>query len=285
MTGPRRDPLTALLNEGEPLVVPGCYDALSAKLVEEAGFEAVYIGSYATSAGTRALPDVGLLTMPELVEQAQRVVDAVGIPVIADAEDGFFDAANIWRTVRAFERAGISAVHLEDHAGGKHTARGRGLRPLGAVLGRLEAAVDARTDPQFTIIARTDAVWAAGDLDEAVRRMRAFAEVGVDLVMVTGISPTDLLQVRVEIPLPVVVVDAEPTGLPQDFAGAADVVLHYGFCSFAATHALSRALSRLRGGVELNQLATSLDSPAVFERRLAYEEFVARAERYDGRST
>jgi alkylation response protein AidB-like acyl-CoA dehydrogenase len=102
-----------------PVVVPGAHDPRSARLVEAAGFAATYVGSYATSAAGHGLPDVGALTLTELAEHAHRVSRAVSVPVLADAEGGFFDAANMWRTVQAFQEAGVCGVHIEDHAGAK----------------------------------------------------------------------------------------------------------------------------------------------------------------------
>lgn len=279
MTGSTPDAFAALLARGETVDVPGCYDAVSARLVQEAGFGAVYIGSYATAA-RRALPDVGLLTMLELARHAEAVVAAVDIPVIADAEDGFVDAANIWRTVRSFEQTGVSAVHLEDHAGGKHTELGRGLVPLDTMLGRLAAAVDARRDPGLRIIARTDAIWATGDLDEAVRRMQAFADVGADLVMPTGITPEQLRAVRPDVSSPVVVVDAEESGVPRDFSGAADLVLHYGFCLFAAVRSVRGALAQLSDRRDPQSMAAGQEPPSRLEARLGYDGFASRARRY-----
>src|ERR1051325_167952 len=117
---PRRQKLKQLLAAGKTLAALGATDALSAKVIESHGFECVYIGSYATAASRFGLADTGLLTLNEMAEQARTVVDAVRVPVIADAEGGFNDAANLWRTVQAFERAGVAAIHIEDHAFGKH---------------------------------------------------------------------------------------------------------------------------------------------------------------------
>src|SRR5437762_4440484 len=117
--------LRGLLAAGKTIVAPGATDALSAKLIEAHGFDCVYIGSYATAASRFGMPDTGLLSLDELVEQVRTIVEAVKVPVIADAEGGFHDAPNIWRTVQAFKRAGVAAIHIEDHSGtGKHTAAG-----------------------------------------------------------------------------------------------------------------------------------------------------------------
>ena len=122
-------PLTSLrelVASAKTVVAPGATDALSAKLIEAHGFDCVYIGSYATAASRFGMPDTGLLSLDELVEQARTIVEAVKVPVIADAEGGFHDAPNIWRTVQAFERAGVAAIHIEDHSGtGKHTTAAR----------------------------------------------------------------------------------------------------------------------------------------------------------------
>ncbi len=118
--GSNRKALRALLATGKTLVLPGAHDPVSAMLIERAGFPAVYIGSYTTAAAGFGLPDVGLVTMEEMAAHAKRVADAVAIPVLADGENGWNNAANIWRTVRAFEQAGICGIHIEDHEFGKH---------------------------------------------------------------------------------------------------------------------------------------------------------------------
>lgn len=141
--------LKALLAAGKTIVAPGVYDAVSAKLVRDAGFPVVYIGSYTTAATRLGQPDVGIVSLPEMVAQAQCVADAVDVPVIADGEDGFGKPPNIWRAVREFERAGIAAIHIEDHVHGKHTDFERVIRSLDQMLGRVKAALDARQAPGF----------------------------------------------------------------------------------------------------------------------------------------
>jgi methylisocitrate lyase len=116
-----RQKLRDMLGSGKTLIVPGAYDPMSAMLVERAGFQAVYIGSYATAAAGFGMPDVGLVTMEEMVAYAKAITDAVDIPVIADGENGWNNAANIWRTIRSFEQAGVCGIHIEDHEFGKHT--------------------------------------------------------------------------------------------------------------------------------------------------------------------
>ena len=275
----RRLSLRRLLDGGETLIVPGCYDALSARMVEEAGFEVGYIGSYATAAAGLGLPDVGALGLDDLVGGARRVVDAVAVPVIADAEGGFFEPANLWRTVRAFEQVGVAAIHIEDHAGGKHTDLPQRVIPLDDMLARITAAREAREDCNFQIIARTDAVWAADDPAEALRRIRAFRDVGADMVFPTGATPEMIGEFRAEVPARYVVVDGP--GHPT-FSGRqtpASLVLYYGFSLLAAAHGLGLALARFRAN-PADDMRDVMEPVRRFEGRLDYAGFTARARRY-----
>jgi len=168
------------------VVAPGIYDAFGARLVEQAGFGAVALTGNGVAASLIGRPDVGLVTMTEMVEAAHRVASSVSIPVIADANTGYGNALNVVRTVQEFEAAGVAAIHLEDQVSPKkcgHLPGARPVIPLAEMLGKLEAALAARADPNFLIIGRTDA-WAGHGLDEALRRARAFAAVGVDAVFV-----------------------------------------------------------------------------------------------------
>src|SRR5713226_515675 len=174
----------ALLQQDKLLVAPGCFDGLSARLVEEAGFEAAYLsgGAVARSMG---LPDIGLVTMSEVIERAVQVVSAVKIPIIADADTGYGNAINLVRTVREFERIGVAAIHIEDQITPKRCGHldGKEVISLAEMEKKLEAAIASRADPDFCIIARTDARGVHG-LDDAIRRGRAFAKLGVDAVFV-----------------------------------------------------------------------------------------------------
>lgn len=275
----RRKTLKALLDRGETIVVPGCHDALSAMLVAEAGFAVGYVGSYATAAADLGLPDVGALGLHDLVERARRVVDAVPVPVVADAEGGFFEPANIWRTVRAFEQAGVAAIHIEDHAGGKHTDLPQRVIPLDEMLARLAAAREAREDLDLQIIARTDAVWAGGDPAEALRRIRAFRDAGADMVFPTGATPEMIADFRAEVPARYVVVDGP--GHPT-FSGrqtAASLVLYYAFSLLAAARGMGLALARFRDDPAAD-MRDLMESARTFETRLDYAGFTDRARKF-----
>ncbi|MDQ6920547.1 MAG: isocitrate lyase/PEP mutase family protein, partial [Candidatus Dormibacteraeota bacterium] len=137
--------LPALLREQRPLLAPGCYDALSARLVEEAGFSAAYMTGFGSAAGRLGRPDVGLLTMSEMVDNAHRIAEAVDIPVIADADTGYGNPISVIRTVREFERAGVAAIHIEDQVMPKKCGHMEGKQVVAAreMAQKVRAAVDA----------------------------------------------------------------------------------------------------------------------------------------------
>ncbi len=179
-----RQVLKQLFKRDRLLVAPGCFDGLSARLVEEAGFEAAYLsgGAVARSMG---IPDIGLVTMSEVIERAAQVVAAVKIPIIADADTGYGNAVNLVRSVREFERTGVAAIHIEDQITPKRCGHldGKEVIPLAEMEKKLQAALASRSDPDFFIIARTDARGVHG-FDDAINRGRAFAKLGVDAVFV-----------------------------------------------------------------------------------------------------
>jgi 2-methylisocitrate lyase-like PEP mutase family enzyme len=183
--GGTRSHLRELIRLPSPVLAPGCYDALSARLVEEAGFPAAYMTGFGSSAGYLGRPDVGLMTMLEMVDNARRIVDAVDIPVIADADTGYGNPINVIRTVQAYESAGVAAIHIEDQVAPKKCGHMEGkqlIRPE-EMAAKIRAAVDARSSPDFLLIARTDARAVEG-LDAAIERARLYREAGADILFV-----------------------------------------------------------------------------------------------------
>ena len=191
--------LRALIARGPALYVPGCYNAMSARVLEAAGFEAIYMTGYGTSLALTGMPDVGLATMSEMVANARYIAAAVEVPLIADADTGFGNVINVIRTVREYIAAGVAGIHLEDQVMPKrcgHVA-GRLVIPLEEAVGKIRAAADARdaADPDFVLVARTDARGASGgSLGEAIRRANAFLAAGADLAFIEG--PTSEDEVR-----------------------------------------------------------------------------------------
>jgi 2-methylisocitrate lyase-like PEP mutase family enzyme len=191
-----RKRLRELLASQRLIVAPGIYDAYGARLVEQAGFEAVYMTGNGVSASLLGRPDVGLVDLTLITSHAHRVASAVAIPLICDADTGYGNAVNVRRTVEEFEAAGAAAIHLEDQVSPKrcgHLPGARPVVPLAEAVGKIEAAVAARSDPDFVIIARTDAATGEG-LEEAIRRGKAFRAAGAGAVFVELNSSPDIAE-------------------------------------------------------------------------------------------
>ncbi len=181
--GPGR--LRELLEGSEPVLAPGAYDALTARLVEQAGFEAVYMTGFGTAASLLGRPDIGLLSFSEMVDNARRIVRAVEVPVIADADDGYGNPINVIRTVQEYEAAGVSAIHIEDQVSPKKCGHLEGKEVIEAseMVEKVRAAVEARQSEDFVIIARTDARAVEG-MDRALKRAQLYHEAGADVLFV-----------------------------------------------------------------------------------------------------
>jgi 2-methylisocitrate lyase-like PEP mutase family enzyme len=174
--------LRRMLAEQQCVIMPGVYDALSARLVELAGFEAAAIGGFAVETAMLGCPDLGIMTLTELAAQATRIADAVDIPIITDVDTGFGGIHNIARTVREMERAGLAGMHIEDQSTPKRcpALEGRVVIPIDEAVIRIQAATEARRD-DFVIIARCDAD--SVSYDELVKRCRRYLEAGADVVL------------------------------------------------------------------------------------------------------
>lgn len=181
--GPRQ--LRALLEKDEIILAPGAYDVLSAKMIESTGFDMVYITGYGTSASRLGYPDVGLITMAEMIDTAAKISEAVNLPVVGDADTGYGNPINVIRTVQSYENAGLAAIQLEDqmfpkkcgHMAGKHVV------PTNEMVAKLKAASDAKRSKDFAIIARTDAIAVEG-IDSAISRAKAYSKAGANLIFV-----------------------------------------------------------------------------------------------------
>lgn len=200
-----RKQLRKLLNEEGLIKAVGCYDVLSAKQIERAGFPAIYLGSYAASATLLGKPDIGLLTRSEFVSLASRVVQEVNIPVIADAENGYGDLIATRRTVEDFENAGVAALQIEDGVFGKHFDPEHGIViSIEDMVEKIKTACDARKDPDTVIIGRTE-LWVYKDIDIAIERSCLMAEAGADMVYIAGLSDSteeDIRRVVKDTPVP-----------------------------------------------------------------------------------
>lgn len=244
--------LRALLASGRIVRAPGAYDALSARLVENTGFEAVYMTGFGATASRIGQPDIGLLTQTEMATHARDMVRAAGIPVIADADTGYGGPSNIVRTVQEYLQAGVAAIHLEDQAQPKRCGQMAGIRLIDARENaqRLKCAVQARGVQPLLVIGRTDALPAAG-IDEAVARALRYQDAGVDLVFVDGIKTVAQVEaVARRLPGPKVVsivdgTEAVVLGAPQLQAMGFAVVLYAVTALFGAARAVQQALLTL----------------------------------------
>lgn len=174
-----------LVLDDEILILPGAYDALSAKIIEQAGFKAVTLGGYPTSASLLAKPDVSLLTLTEMVSHARYIAESVDIPLFVDGDTGHGNVTNVTRTVKLFENAGVAGLFIEDQVFPKRCGHMEGKQVIMTeeMIVKIKAAVDARKDHDLVIMARTDALAVHG-LDEAIERGNRYAEAGADIIFI-----------------------------------------------------------------------------------------------------
>jgi 2-methylisocitrate lyase-like PEP mutase family enzyme len=271
MTAPAAK-LRALLAEPGLRVMPCCFDALSARLVERAGFRLTFLSGFAVSAARLALPDAGLLSYGELAAHGRDVTAAVSLPVIADADTGFGNAVNVKRTVRGLAAAGFACVMIEDQLAPKRCGHVRGKQVVGRAeaLARIRAALDARDEGAgVLVLARTDARGPFG-LDEAIARGRAFAELGADLVFVEApTSEAEMERVCREIPAPQLanlVEDGATPWLPPARLEA----LGYKVAAYPLT-LLSSAIRAMQDALA----CLAAGEPVPRDRRLAFAELQA----------
>jgi 2-methylisocitrate lyase-like PEP mutase family enzyme len=231
------------------VLAPGVYDGLSARIAATIGFDALYMTGFGTAA-SMGMPDVGLATLTEMAANVGRVVEASGLPVIADADTGYGNPLNVQRTVRAYERAGAAALHLEDQVFPKKCGffEGKRVIPAAEHVQKIRAACDARTSDRFVIIARTDAL-AADGWDAVVDRVHAYCEAGADVVFVDGIATREDLDnyvSRVVAPgLPALYNGALISADEADMLGFRIQILA-GAALFAAYSGMYQALARVR---------------------------------------
>jgi 2-methylisocitrate lyase-like PEP mutase family enzyme len=187
--------LKTILAGTDPVIAPGCYDALTALMIQRAGFDCAYLSGASVAFTRLGRPDLGLTTMTEVGETVNNICSRIDIPLIVDGDTGFGNALNVQRTVRLFERMGAAAIQIEDQTIPKRCGHleGKQLAPVGEMLGKIRAAQDARRNPDMLIVARTDAIAVAG-LDEALERGAAYIDAGADVLFVE--SPRNMDELR-----------------------------------------------------------------------------------------
>ena len=211
------------------------------------------------------------------------------MPVLADAENGFYDAPNIWRTVQAFESAGVCGIHIEDNLGGKHTSAPGGLLSQDRMAQKIRAALDARTDPDFLVIARSDAAWVNHDTEECLRRLEHYIAAGADMVFAPALPAPVLAEARTRLAAPVMVagdlLDVPGSDVPahtvQEYGEAgADVILLWYTLLGAATKNVTDVLTALRTRPDVAGVKHAVTDQRDFEALMGYEQFEQRSARY-----
>lgn len=263
--------LRQMMTGKQIVVAPGAHDALTAKIIEQVGFSAVYMTGYGQAASHLGKPDVGLLTLTEMVARASNIVEAVNVPVIADADTGFGNAVNVMRTVREYEKAGVAAIQLEDQVAPKKCGHmtGRQVVSKEEMVGKIKAAVDVRTDPDLMIIARTDARTVHG-IGEALERAKAYEEAGADILFIESPeSVEEMKQITTSFKVPVLANMVEGGRTPflpvQDLQG-----LGYDLVIFptASTYLVTKALTRL-----MTVLKDTGTTASLIPEMITFEEF------------
>ena len=261
-----RQRLAEMIAEPEITVVPGVYDGISARLVEQQGFETGFLSGAGVSNSRLAQPDVGFLTLPDVADQSREIADAVDIPIWVDADTGYGNAVNVHRTIRKLANAGAAAVMIEDQEWPKRCGHmaGKSVVPFDEAVTKIEAAADARDEhaPNMLLKARTDATEPDG-LDEAIRRLNAFADAGADVVFADALrSEADIRRVAADVDAPLSVtmgfgVRSRPTTplIPAarlEEMGVA-VVFYPRLITAAATAGMKRGLEELATAVETRE--------------------------------
>jgi methylisocitrate lyase len=274
--------------QAEPIRVPGVFDALVARMAESLSFPAVYLSGGALSAAT-GVPDIGLLSLEEFVDQARTITLATSLPLISDADTGFGEALNVERTVRLFEAAGVAGIHLEDQQMPKRCGHlsGKSLIEPAAMAAKVRAAVAVRRDPNFVIIARTDARGVTG-FDDAVRRARLYLEAGADVIFPEALeSAEEFDRFARAVPAPLLANMTEFGKSPlldyQDLARLGYRIVLYPLTAFrAALRAARDTLADLiHKGHQRDRLPQMLTRAELYEL-LGYSGYEARDRAYFG---
>jgi methylisocitrate lyase len=272
-----------------PIMIPGVFNALTAKLAERLGFRAVYLSGGALSAGWAGLPDIGLLTATEFAEQAALLAGSTSLPLLCDADTGFGEAINVERTVRLYEQAGAAGLHLEDQIMPKRCGHltGKAVIEPAAMASKIRAAVAARRDPGFVVVARTDARSVEG-FDAAVNRARLYVEAGADMIFPEALeSSEEFARFAREIEIPLLANLTEfgrgPLLTFDELASLGYRAVLYPLTAFrAAMKAAEETLIHLRDHGTQRELLGRMQTRAELYDLLGYDDWEARDRSYFG---
>ena len=283
-------PLRELIETQDIIIVPGAYDVVSAQIIERAGFPLAYITGLGNEASDLGCPDLGLTTSTELIRRAGNVVRSVSVPVVCDADTGFGGALNVYRTVRMFESAGISGVHIEDQTFPKRCGvlAGKKVIPAEDFAKRVRAAVDARESKDFVIIARTDAKASLG-IEEVIRRLNMYVENGADMAMMGDFYSLDEYnRIVTEVKATIVACASchAHFSLQPDFSvdewrkAGVKMVLYWHLPLFAAMKAVTKAVNMLKDSGTTRQMSEELVTYEEYEEVVKLSKWLSIDEKY-----
>ncbi|MCB8881101.1 isocitrate lyase/PEP mutase family protein [Acidisoma cellulosilytica] len=283
----KRVRLRQLVAEPDCTPLMGAYDVLSAKIIESTGFPVLYTGSLVTGASAFGLPDVGLVQLHDLLGLAREIAKETNIPIVCDADSGWFHAGNIWRTVHEFESAGVSAIHIEDQIFGKHTTHEAILTDPAEMAERIRACCDARRDPNMMIIARTDALYLRDDVEDAIARANTYLAAGADAAfMVFKGSVRSLAEFRHRIkgPLAITSVDFQDSMADETKAGA-NMSVYWPLTIFAAFKAVKQVCESFWRDRDATKLQEYCFDEGALNKIMPYERFYENVEKYNVRES
>lgn len=283
--------LRELINQPGIVVAPGCHDGLTARLVQQNGFQVCYMGGNGTMASYLGIPDIGIGTATEMVTRARYLADVLDIPLVCDADTGYGDVSSVARTVKAYEAAGVSGIHLEDQVMPKKCGAMEGVRvvPVEEICAKIKAALDARKDPNFMIIARTDSFNTLG-IDAAIERCKRFWDAGADMLMPENfVTREDVARVARELvnykspyreDKPVVLYDVCEFTEGQIFSNDELEEMGYKFVIHPLASILHEAYTMNELYKEYKEKGTTIDlfKKGIFEQRQVYQDILGYTE-------
>ena len=280
--------LRRLMKQPGCVMAPGAADAFVARMIARAGFDAIHMTGFGTSIGRLGMPDIGLLTASEMVDNASRIADASGLCIVADADTGYGNAMNVYRTVRDYEKAGVAALHLEDQVAPKRCGHLAGKRviPASEMISKIKAACDARNDPDLVIIARTD-VLAIQGMSAVFERAHQYREAGADMIFVD--APVGLGQMHAVaqglkgMPLFAnIAASGKTPDIPANELGEMGfkIAIYANFAILSAIPAIQKMLGELKTRGSLLGMASQLASTQHIAKIAGVDEYHALEGRY-----
>jgi 2,3-dimethylmalate lyase len=275
--------------DSEILVMPGAHDALSARIIEKAGFKALFIGGYPATAALMGKPDISFLTLPEMVDHLARLTDTVNIPILVDGDTGHGGVLNVARTVREFERAGAAGLFIEDQVFPKRCGHMEGKQVIGRedMVAKIKAALDARRDPDLVIMARTDALAVLG-VDEAIERGNLYREAGADVIFVEAPrSIEEMRRINQEVEAPTLANNVEGGKTPflpakELEAIGYNLVIYPASATYAAAKAMTGLMEELKSTGTTAGFGDRMWQFSEFNKFIGLEELRQLEQRYLG---